>query len=203
MNIKIILVLSFNLTCFKLNASVEQLFLQSLKKSKQVKIINLEREKTLLNLENRVNTIYPEISVSNYNKYGDQYYQNYNGLKKINSSLAISLEQKLFQGGSEFALLDLKKIIPEQAKSKKNLDLSMYFAQFSNYYFQVSAAIEERDAVKHLLNNLEKRVNIVRNRAKIGRDRSADLLALESQLARLKSDLFSTQIQIDLSLIHI
>ncbi|MCB9059968.1 MAG: TolC family protein [Halobacteriovoraceae bacterium] len=176
-----------------IHASVEELFLQSLKESKQVAIINLNEQKSLLLLKNRITSIYPEISLKNTNSYTDQS----DTTNSLNSKIALSLEQKLFQGGAEFALLDLKGIIPRQSDAQKKLEFSTYFAQFSNYYFQLSSALKERDTVRDLLKNLEQRVKLVSKRVTIGRDRGADLLALESQLARLKSDLISTEIQIE------
>ncbi len=45
------------------------------------------------------------------------------------------------------------------------------------------------------MNNLRKRVEIVKKRTRIGRDRKADLYALESQLHRLEADLIASESQ--------
>lgn len=175
------------------HASVEKLFLSSLEKSKLVEIISLTEKGTLSQLKTTVSSLYPDLDIVSVNRYGDKTNQRYSGLKRVDTNLALSLEKSIFQGGAEFALLDLKKIVPDKAKAFTSQELAAYFSQFSTYYFQVSSAIEEQEKVEGLLKNLEKRVGLVRKRAKIGRDREADLLALESQLARLKADLFETK----------
>ncbi|MCO4753071.1 MAG: TolC family protein [Bacteriovoracaceae bacterium] len=174
-------------------ASLEDLFLKSLKKSKKVEIISLTEEKTLADLNSTVSTMYPDLDLVSNNRYGNDTNQEFSNLEQVDTDLALSVEQKVFQGGAEFALLDLKKIVPKKAHALTDQELSAYFAQFSAYYFQYSSALDEKEKVQRLLKNLEKRVKIVRQRTKIGRDRKADLLALESQLARLKADLSTTE----------
>lgn len=182
---------------FNTNASVEDLFLKSLNSSNEVKIINLQQKKTVSELDQTVSTLYPSINLVNSNSYGNNTYQSKSGLKKFDTSVALSLEQSLFQGGAEFSIYKLSKLVPKKAMALKEQRLAEYFALFSSYYFQLSSSIEEKREVSKLLKNLEKRVKLVRKRTKIGRDRKADLLALESQYDRLKADLFDTDSKLE------
>ncbi|CBW25366.1 putative oter membrane protein [Halobacteriovorax marinus SJ] len=182
---------------FTSNASVEELFLKSLETSNEVKIIDLQERKTIAELDQTVTTLYPSINLVNRNQYGNESYQSKSGLKKFDSSIALSLEQKIFQGGAEFSIYKLHKIVPKKALAAKEQKLAEYFALFSSYYFQLSSALEEKREVSKLLVNLEKRVRLVRKRTKIGRDRKADLYALESQYDRLKADLIDTESKLE------
>ncbi|PIK14784.1 TolC family protein [Halobacteriovorax sp. JY17] len=188
-----------SLVLFNINthASVEDLFLKSLKSSNEVNVINLQEKKTLSELDSTVSTLYPSINLVNSNKYGNNSYQTKSGLKKFDSSVALSFEQDLFQGGAEFSIYKLNKIIPKKAMALKEQRLAEYFALFSTYYFQLSSALEEKREVTKLLVNLERRVKLVKKRTKIGRDRKADFLALESQHDRLKADLFATDSRLE------
>ena len=178
-------------------ASVEDLFLKSLNSSNEVNIIKLQERKSLSELDSTVSTLYPSINLVNANKYGNNSYQTKSGLKKFDSSVALSFEQDLFQGGAEFSIYELSKIVPKKAMAVKEQRLAEYFALFSSYYFQLSSALEEKREVTKLLVNLEKRVKLVKKRTKIGRDRKADFLALESQYDRLKADLFATDSKLE------
>lgn len=177
-------------------ASVDELFLRSLKNSKQVEIFNLTQEKTLSDLKSTTSTVYPSLGILNTNRYGNNTVNSKNNKNDIDTQVAVSLEQKLFQGGAEFALYDYQKVIPKKAQAQREKSLSEYYGQFSVLYFQVSSAMEEKEKVEALFQNLKKRVVIVKQRAKIGRDRKADLYALESQLHRLEADLFTTAAQL-------
>ncbi|GEM_PF-4608967 len=178
-------------------ASVEQLFLKSLESSNEVKIINLQERKTNSEVDETFSTLYPSINLTNTNTYRNNTYQNKSGLKKLDTGLALSFEQDLFQGGAEFSIYELSKIVPKKSLAVKEQRLAEYFALFSSYYFQLSSSIEEKREVSKLLDNLEKRVKLVRERTKIGRDRKADLLALESQYDRLKADLYDTESKLE------
>ncbi|WP_372654642.1 TolC family protein [Halobacteriovorax sp.] len=179
------------------HASVEELFLKSLDSSNEVKLINLQERKTNSELDETFSTLYPSINLTSSNSYGNNSYQGKSGLKKVDGNLALSFNQDLFQGGAEFSIYKLSKIIPKKALAAKEQKVAEYFALFSSYYFQLSSSIEEKREVSKLLDNLEKRVRLVRQRTKIGRDRKADLLALESQYDRLKADLFDTESKLE------
>ncbi len=176
-------------------ASVDTLFLKSLKSSKQVEIFNLEEENSKASLDSVTSSLYPSLDVNNSNTYQKDYNSDGSGSNEIDSDVYLSLSQKLFQGGAEFALNDYKKLVPKQATALRKQQLSEYYREFTNLYFQVSSAKEENEKIEALLNNLKKRLSIVRKRAKIGRDRKADLLALESQMHKLESDLLGSKAQ--------
>ncbi len=178
-------------------ASVEELYLKSLKKSKQVEVFNLTQKKTVSDLETVESTLYPSLDITNTNTYKDEYPSSVtNQNKEVDSEVFLSLRQKLFQGGAEFALYDYNKIVPKQAEALTDKSLAEYYSQFTSLFFQMSSAIEEKERVEALLENLRKRVRIVRSRTKIGRDRKADLYALESQLHRLEAGLVQSKAQV-------
>lgn len=178
-------------------ASVDEFFLKSLDQSRQVKIINLSEKKTLADLESQTATIFPSIDLVSTNRYGNNAVNAFSDENEIDTQLALSLEQRLFQGGAEFAIRDYKKVVPKRAQALKEKNLSEYYGQFSVLYFQLSAAIKEKGKVEALLNNLKKRVKVVKKRTRIGRDRKADLYALESQLFRLEADLSASKAQLE------
>jgi len=175
---------------------VDELYLKSLRGAKQVEIYELTEKSTLSNLENRTSSLYPTVDLISTNRYGNNAVNAFSNKNAVDTQVAVSLEQRLFQGGAEFALRDYKKIIPKQARALKEKNLSEYYGQFSTLYFQVSSAIEENQKVEALLENLKKRVAIVKKRTQIGRDRKADLYALEAQLYRLEADLFTSKAQL-------
>lgn len=178
-------------------SSVDDLYLKSLKQSRQVEVFELTEKGTLANLEARISTLLPTVDLVSTNRYGNNAINAFSDENEIDTQLSLSLAQKLFQGGAEFALNDYKKVIPKQAQALKEKSLSEYYGQFSVLYFQVSSAMEENEKVEALLKNLKKRVAIVKKRTKIGRDRKADLYALEAQLYRLEADLYTSKAQLN------
>lgn len=194
-NLKLFLIVLLT-TCLSALASIDKLYIQSLQKSKQVEIFRLTEKKTLADLKNRTTTLYPTLDILNNNKYENNSVNSFTNEDNIDSKLSLNLEQKLFQGGAEFALSDYKKIIPKQAQALKEKNLSEYYGQFSILYLKVSSIMEENEKVEALFRNLKKRVAIVKKRTKIGRDRKADLYALESQLYRLEANLFNINSQL-------
>jgi outer membrane protein len=180
-------------TCWSQESLLDKYFLESLKNSDQVKIISLNAEKTLADLQGTTAALLPNIDLANLNRYGNNSWQSRSGVKQVDSQVALALDWDIFRGGSELATYRLKKIIPQSASSTKDQQMAEYYAQFSRFFFQYSAAEEEKQKVEQLLKNLEKRLNLVRSRTKIGRDRKADLFALESQYERLKADYHATE----------
>lgn len=174
-------------------ATVEDLYLKSLNKSKQVEIFDLTQKRAIADLKSTTSALYPTIDLVSTNRYGNNAVNAFTEENDIDTQIALSLEQRLFRGGAEFAIHDFKKVIPKQAEALKDKNLSDYYAEFSSLYFQVSSASEESEKVEALLKNLKERVKIVKKRTRIGRDRKADLYALESQLYRLEADLFSSK----------
>ncbi len=181
-------------------ANVDSLYLKSLSSSKQVEILNLEEENSKANLDAVTSSLYPSLDINNSNTYQKDYDTDGDGDNKIDSDVYLSLSQKLFQGGAEFALNDYRKLVPKQAAALREQNLSEYYREYTRLYFQVSSAKEENEKIEALLNNLKKRLSIVRKRAKIGRDRKADLLALESQMHKLESDLLGSKAQFETAL---
>lgn len=181
---------------FKVVANIDELFKESLTKSKQFDIIQLTEDKTLADLETTSSTLYPTVDLVNTYRYGNNALNNFTDENEVDTQLALSLQHRLFQGGAEFALNDYRKLIPKQANSLKQKSLSEYYAQFCVLYFRVTSLMQEAERVESLLKNLKSRVKIVSARTRIGRDRKADLFALQSQLARLEADLFTTQTQL-------
>ncbi len=176
--------------------AVEELYLKSLKKSKQVEVYNLTKKKALSDLSSIQARLYPSLDIVNSNTYESDPTASDLSNTDTNSELYLSMQQKLFQGGAEFALLEYKNVIPKKADALMNNSLAGYYREFTSLYFQVSSAKEEEDKVRALLNNLRKRVEIVKKRTRIGRDRKADLYALESQLHRLEADLIASESQL-------
>ena len=177
--------------------SVDQLFLKSLKGSKQVEIINLTKKKSLSDLSATTSQLFPSIDLVNSNNYGNNYADTTIGKDEIDSKTALSISHKVFQGGAEFALNDYRKLIPKKAQAQKDLELSNYYGEFTLLYFKYSSALEENKKLEILLDNLRKRVSIVKKRTLIGKDRKADLFALESQLHRLEADLSTSQVAVE------
>jgi outer membrane protein TolC len=176
--------------------SVNELFLTSLNSSKEIEIIKLSKEKVLSDLETTTSTLFPSINLVNSHKYGNNGINSIEKDDEIDSQLALSLQHKLFQGGAEFSINDYKKIIPKQAETQKEQGYAQYYSQFSSLYFQVSSSMKEKRTIEALLKNLRDRVSIVQNRTQIGRDRKADLYALESQLFRLEAELHTSAVQL-------
>lgn len=176
-------------------ANVDELYLRSLKKSKQVEIYNLTEKGSLAILDSYTSSLYPSLDLVNSNTYDKDYTGS--GKNELDSEFYFSLSQKIFQGGAEFALNDYRKLLPKQAKAQTKKSLSDYYGKFTSLYFQVSSAFEETEKIEALLQNLRKRVSIVKKRTRIGRDRKADLYALESQLHKLDSDLLTSKAQLE------
>ena len=182
--------------------SVDELFLKSLRSSKNIEIINLTKKKTLSDLENKTSALFPTIDLVNTNKYGNNGINSISRKDEIDSQLALSLEHSLFQGGAEFSLNDYKKIIPKLALTQQQESISQYYSEFSSLYFRVTSYREETQTIEALLKNLRKRVKLVKSRTKIGRDRKADLYALESQLYRLEADLYASEVQLKSAIVN-
>lgn len=173
--------------------AVDQLYIKSLSRSKQVEVFNLTEKASLSNFEARKSTLFPSLDLISSNSYGNNAVNNFSDENEIDTQVAVSLEQAVFQGGAEFAINDLNKVVPKQAKALKEASLAEYYSQFTTLYFKVSSAVEENEKIESLLNNLAKRVSLVKKRTRIGRDRKADLYALESQLHRLRAELATSK----------
>ena len=149
--------LIFLLFCYTSgNANVDNLYLKSLSSSKQVEILNLEEENSKANLDAVTSSLYPSLDINNSNTYQKDYDTDGDGDNKIDSDVYLSLSQKLFQGGAEFALNDYRKLVPKQAAALREQNLSEYYRDFTNLYFQVSSAKEENEKIEALLDNLKK-----------------------------------------------
>lgn len=180
-----------------IKASVDQLFLKSLHSSKQVEVFDLTKEKSLSELDSLSSTLYPSVGLVSKHQYGNNGIVSSSEKDEIDSQVGLSFEQKIFQGGAEFAIIDYKNIVPKMAKAQKEQNLAGYYSQFTTLYFEFSSALEEKNKVEALLSNLKQRVEIVRKRTRIGRDRKADLSALESQYYRLQSDLHANNAKLN------
>lgn len=166
-------------------ASLDDLFVKALKTSKKVEVINLNEKKAFRDLEVVSSSVFPTLDLEGTSTLSSG---SLDGEQVVDTQLALSLNQKIFQGGSEFAIKDYSKIAPKQAKSQKEASLSEYYAEFTNLFLNYESAEEEVKKLSVLLKNLNRRVEIVKKRTRIGKDRKADLYALESQLYGLEAD---------------
>lgn len=177
-------------------ANVDKLYLKSLDTSKQVEIFKLQEDNSKATLKSLTSSLYPSLDIVNSNSLKKEYSSG-EGKSELDSEVYFSLSQKIFQGGAEFALNDYRKMIPKQAQALTEKQLAEYYNSFTALYFKLSSAKEETEKIEALLVNLRKRVAIVKKRARIGRDRKADLYALESQLFKLDSDLLTSKAQLE------
>lgn len=113
----------------------------------------------------------------------------FNSLGSRQHSVAFSASQPLFQGGSEYHLLQAAQFYPQISKSNRvQAELDLY-AQLARVFYEILALEEQTRTLREQVDLLEQRITYLRLRVKIGRSRKTDLLMAESQQARLQSEL--------------
>lgn len=79
--------------------AVDQLYIKSLSRSKQVEVFNLTEKASLSNFEARKSTLFPSLDLISSNSYGNNAVNNFSDENEIDTQVAVSLEQAVFQGG--------------------------------------------------------------------------------------------------------
>lgn len=108
----------------------------------------------------------------------------------------LALSQPIFQGGSEYFSVKIAQSLPEIARLEKANEELVVFVDISRIFYeilklkQIDKTYQEQEAA------LEKRVQTLIARARIGRNKQTDVLAAQSQLARTKAERVQIESQI-------
>lgn len=130
--------------------------------------------------------VLPKISLQSNNVWRDQAPVGAFGEAYQHTALA-NLNQPLFQGGSAYYNLKIAQNLPKVAElemEKQKRDL--YFLVATTYFRWLSLK-EDVSLLEDQEKTLGERLGVLKKRVKIGRSKSTDLLATQSQLARTKA----------------
>ncbi len=189
--IKSLLLVSVTLTCTQsfAAASLSELYQEALTKNENLSIATLTTEKARQSVRAYTSSLYPTIDLNSRARFGNETYKNRSGLERWDTQTGFGLTQNLFQGGAEFALWELKELIPQIAELEEQNTHHAFYAELAVSYFSYLSSTAEKEKIQAQMDGLEKRINILDRRVKIGRERDTDLLASKAQLARLRADL--------------
>lgn len=176
-------------TCPAFAMNLEELYQLSINKNEDLAIATLTEEQTKESVRALTASLSPSVDLTSRARFGNETYTARSGLDRWDTSTALGVTQNLFQGGSEFALWELKSLIPQIALEEKKNRYTNFYAILSSAFFSYLSSLEEKTKLELQLQALTKRVSLIQDRVKIGRDRQSDLLASRGQLARLRADL--------------
>lgn len=169
--------------------TLKDLYSVATTKNEDLGIATLTEEQVNESVRSLTASLSPAVDLNSRARFGNESLTTRSGLNRWDTSTSIGVTQNLFQGGSEFALWELKKIIPQIAKEETRNRYTTFYADLSAAFYTYLSNMEEKQKLEQQLEALEKRVGILGRRVKIGRDRQSDLLASRGQLARLRADL--------------
>ena len=127
----------------------------------------------------------------------DSSWQDPAGNNKIKDELIqnkrIFLQQALFQGGAEYQAIKISNNNIARIKATfNNAGLNLY-ASIAQSYLDLMAVDQEIKTLDEQYKLLEKRVRLLQQRAKIGRSKPSDVVAAQSQMARIYAELVKTR----------
>ncbi len=96
----------------------------------------------------------------------------------------LNLSQPLFQGGAEYFTVKNAQSLPEIARLEKAHEELVVFTDVSRIFYEILKLKQIDRTFKEQEATLEKRVQTLSARARIGRNKQTDVLAAQSQLAR-------------------
>lgn len=100
----------------------------------------------------------------------------------------LSLNQPLFQGGSEYYNLAIARRLPKIAELEKRRQLRLLFAQVAQVFFQALRAQKDVELYLDQEKSLRDRIRTLKSRVDIGRSKPTELLAARSQLSRILAE---------------
>lgn len=100
----------------------------------------------------------------------------------------VSLTQPIFQGGAEYFSLGAAKNLPEIAKLEKRQEELRIFALVAQSFYDTIRAQQELAIYREQEKTLQDQLKSLRQRARIGRSKSTDVIAAQSQLARVLAE---------------
>lgn len=103
-------------------------------------------------------------------------------------SAFVSLSQPLFQGGGEYYALGIANNLPKVAELERERQKRILFSQVSQAFYQAFSLRRDRALYLEQEKALRERVSTLQRRAKIGRSKPTDVLAAQSQLARISAE---------------
>ncbi len=108
----------------------------------------------------------------------------------------LNLSQPLFQGGAEYYALEIAKRYPEIARLEQTIGELQLYEKVASSFFELLRLQRQEAIYSEQVVTLEKRVSMLRRRARIGRNKKTDVLAAESQLARTRAEVVQVESQI-------
>ncbi len=103
-------------------------------------------------------------------------------------SAFLNLTQPLFQGGSEYYAIGAARNLPQIAEYEKQQEELRIFALVAQAFYQTVRFQNELKVYGEQQKTLQDRLQTLKNRAKIGRSKTTDVIAAQSQLARIVSE---------------
>ncbi|MEM7646677.1 MAG: TolC family protein [Pseudomonadota bacterium] len=137
-------------------------------------------------------TILPSLSVESNNVWRDQADVGPFGEGYQHSAL-LNLTQPLFQGGAEYYALGIAKNLPAIAKLEKQQEERRVFSLVAQSFYQALRLQKERDLFLEQEKTLNDLAKTLKKRSRIGRSKVTDLLAAQSQLARVRAERSQTE----------
>ncbi len=187
MKLSIVLLIIF----FSFNSSAKAISLEQLYESAKSNTASIKDKQYALEIakEERKqvrSSVFPSLDAVNANNWE---VESGSGTESFSdshqSSTYLSLSQKLFQGGAEYAGLRAAKLLPKIADLEKQQQEIILFYNVAQKFFALKRLRLESKNLEEQKDALIKRVNTTAERVKIGRNKKADILAARSQLARL------------------
>ncbi|MCB0376977.1 MAG: TolC family protein [Bdellovibrionales bacterium] len=131
--------------------------------------------------------VLPSLSASSSNVWRDQAPVGAFG-EGYQHTAALTLNQALFKGGAEYYAISIAKKLPEIAKLQRVQEELVLYEQLAQLFFQTLRLQNGKNLYLEQEKTLEDRLKTLRQRAQIGRSRTTDVLAAESQLARIRAE---------------
>lgn len=200
MKILIILAPFLSLTVqAKVSTMLDELYRSTLTNTSSIKDKVLELRIAQEKLSQAKSGFYPEVSLNSQYGLRDPVPSAGGFGQDKQRSTFISVDQRIFKGGAEYHGLKLAKNIPLIAELEKHRQEINVYQNLAILYFDILTQQRDLALLKKQNTTLEKQINTLSKRARIGRNKKTDVLSAQAEMARITAEISQRESQLKTS----
>ncbi len=194
MSSKLLFILFSFVPSLALGQSLEHFFEQAINNTGTIIQKDLDTKIALEQKGQAYSQVLPTIAAESSNVWREQANVGAFGQAYQHTAL-ISLNQPLFQGGSEYYDLAIARQLPKIAELEKQRQLRLLYADIAQAFFQTLRAQRDIQLYSDQEKSLKDRIKTLSARVRIGRSKPTELLAARSRLSRILAERSQSQRQ--------
>ncbi|MCB0394400.1 MAG: TolC family protein [Bdellovibrionales bacterium] len=179
--------------------TLQEAYKKSVSNTGQLKNYVLNQEKSRAVATQLISETLPSLTATSTGSWEDDSKSGFQSeLNNWSSTTKLSVTQPLFQGGSEYFAFHSAGLNEEIADSEKKQAEASLFYEVGKVFYEALALESDLRFLSEQKNILEERIKYIAGRVKIGRSKKTELLASQSQHARVASEIedLKSQIQV-------